>query len=175
MNECLWFSICSFGQSAIFLLGGETKATKPLAMYLHSGDIVVMAKEARLAYHAVPRILQLKKDSLPVCFQGNSEELPPSEGTAEGSDQSSLSQPNSGSRSELGTKDSLKDAHTFDCAEVALINTEINDTIKDLEWYGFEKYLIKSRINMNVRQVLPSEGGDKAKLLGDGLKDTDIT
>lgn len=47
----------SFGQSAIFLMGGCTKATAPSAILLHSGDIVVMAGAARLCYHAVPRIL----------------------------------------------------------------------------------------------------------------------
>ncbi|XP_038072697.1 nucleic acid dioxygenase ALKBH1-like [Patiria miniata] len=47
----------SFGHSAIFLLGGKTKETSPLAMYLHSGDIIFMGGQSRLAYHAVPRIL----------------------------------------------------------------------------------------------------------------------
>ncbi|XP_067680496.1 nucleic acid dioxygenase ALKBH1-like [Haliotis asinina] len=47
----------SFGQDAVFLLGGQTKATPPSAMYLRSGDICVMGGESRMAYHAVPRIL----------------------------------------------------------------------------------------------------------------------
>lgn len=50
------FSI-SFGQPAIFLLGGRTRADEPVAMYLRSGDVVVMADSVRLSYHAVPRIL----------------------------------------------------------------------------------------------------------------------
>lgn len=48
----------SFGQTAIFLLGGKTKEEQPSAMFLKSGDIVVMAKESRLCYHAVPKILK---------------------------------------------------------------------------------------------------------------------
>ncbi|XP_056641159.1 nucleic acid dioxygenase ALKBH1 [Diorhabda sublineata] len=48
----------SFGQSAIFLIGGETIDEKPLAMYIHSGDILIMSKESRLCYHAVPRIIK---------------------------------------------------------------------------------------------------------------------
>lgn len=48
----------SFGQSAVFLIGGQTKATAPTAILLHSGDIVIMGGAARLCYHAVPRILQ---------------------------------------------------------------------------------------------------------------------
>ncbi|XP_013411477.1 nucleic acid dioxygenase ALKBH1 [Lingula anatina] len=54
----------SFGQSAIFLLGGVTKSVKPVAMYINSGDVVVMSGAARLAYHAVPRILPGTLDKL---------------------------------------------------------------------------------------------------------------
>ncbi|KAJ0176130.1 hypothetical protein K1T71_008304 [Dendrolimus kikuchii] len=51
----------SFGQSAIFMIGGQTKTVEPSALLLNSGDIVVMSKEARLCYHAVPRILPSTK------------------------------------------------------------------------------------------------------------------
>ncbi|KAL4704690.1 hypothetical protein ACJJTC_002165 [Scirpophaga incertulas] len=47
----------SFGQSAIFLIGGPTKTTAPSAVLLQSGDVMVMSKEARLCYHAVPKII----------------------------------------------------------------------------------------------------------------------
>ncbi|KAF9422913.1 hypothetical protein HW555_001456 [Spodoptera exigua] len=47
----------SFGQSAIFLIGGKDKSVEPSAILIKSGDIVVMSKEARLCYHAVPKIL----------------------------------------------------------------------------------------------------------------------
>lgn len=46
----------SFGQSAVFLIGGETKETRPEALFLHSGDVMVMSGPARLAYHAIPKI-----------------------------------------------------------------------------------------------------------------------
>lgn len=58
----------SFGQDAIFLLGGPTKATKPTAILLHSGDICVMSGPSRLAYHAVPRILTSQAPAAPSCF-----------------------------------------------------------------------------------------------------------
>ncbi|KAJ2951836.1 hypothetical protein O0L34_g13999 [Tuta absoluta] len=54
--EAPLFSV-SFGQSAIFLIGGKDKSIEPSAILLQSGDIVVMSKEARLCYHAVPKIL----------------------------------------------------------------------------------------------------------------------
>lgn len=47
----------SLGCSAIFLLGKETKAEKPVALMLRSGDVVIMSSKARMAYHAVPKIL----------------------------------------------------------------------------------------------------------------------
>jgi len=50
------FSV-SLGQDAIFLIGGPTKATRPLAVRLRSGDIVVLSGQARASYHAVPRIV----------------------------------------------------------------------------------------------------------------------
>ncbi|XP_017287155.1 nucleic acid dioxygenase ALKBH1 [Kryptolebias marmoratus] len=47
----------SFGQSAIFLLGGPRKQDPPTAMFMHSGDVMVMSGPSRLLYHAVPRIV----------------------------------------------------------------------------------------------------------------------
>uniref|UniRef100_A0A1B0CDJ0 Putative dna demethylase alkbh1 aethina tumida n=1 Tax=Lutzomyia longipalpis TaxID=7200 RepID=A0A1B0CDJ0_LUTLO len=54
--EAPLFSI-SFGQDAIFLIGGTSKDDPATALRLHSGDIVVMSRESRLCYHAVPKIL----------------------------------------------------------------------------------------------------------------------
>lgn len=47
----------SFGQSAVFLVGGETTDDPVTPMLLHSGDIVVMSGQARKCYHGVPRIV----------------------------------------------------------------------------------------------------------------------
>ncbi|KPI92569.1 Alkylated DNA repair protein alkB-like 1 [Papilio xuthus] len=47
----------SFGQSAIFLIGGREKSVTPSAILLESGDIAIMSKEARLSYHAVQKIV----------------------------------------------------------------------------------------------------------------------
>ena len=43
----------SLGAPAIFLIGGETKETKPIALLLLSGDVVVMGGSCRKSYHAV--------------------------------------------------------------------------------------------------------------------------
>ena len=54
----------SFGQSAVFLIGGESRAVRPQALLLQSGDVVVMSGPSRLAYHGVPKILGPSKASL---------------------------------------------------------------------------------------------------------------
>ncbi|KAM7255617.1 hypothetical protein ACFE04_008515 [Oxalis oulophora] len=46
----------SLGCKAIFLLGGKSKEVSPLAMFLRSGDVVLMAGQARECFHGVPRI-----------------------------------------------------------------------------------------------------------------------
>ncbi|XP_002120909.2 nucleic acid dioxygenase ALKBH1 [Ciona intestinalis] len=53
----------SFGLSAVFLIGGTTKDQKPEALFIHSGDVIIMSGASRLAYHAVPRILKPASDA----------------------------------------------------------------------------------------------------------------
>ena len=57
------------GQTAIFLVGGVTREEEPVAMYLRSGDIVVMMGPSRLAYHAIPRILSRDQELVRKCFK----------------------------------------------------------------------------------------------------------
>lgn len=60
----------SFGQSAIFLLGGLKRDEAPTAMFMHSGDIMVMSGFSRLLNHAVPRVLPSPQgESLPCCLE----------------------------------------------------------------------------------------------------------
>lgn len=73
----------SFGQSAVFLLGGTEKSVIPTPMFIRNGDIVVMSGKVlrvafkmntvklaitvhllgstRLNYHAVPRVIPNRK------------------------------------------------------------------------------------------------------------------
>lgn len=48
----------SFGQSAVFLVGTSSKTEKPEAIFLRSGDVVILSGQCRLSYHAVPIIIQ---------------------------------------------------------------------------------------------------------------------
>ncbi|CAA6667880.1 unnamed protein product [Spirodela intermedia] len=51
-----YFGPSSLGCKAVFLLGGKSREDPPLAMFLRSGDVVLMAGEARECFHGVPRI-----------------------------------------------------------------------------------------------------------------------
>ncbi|XP_047915643.2 nucleic acid dioxygenase ALKBH1 [Anser cygnoides] len=68
----------SFGQSSIFLLGGLKREEAPTAMFMHSGDIMVMSGFSRLLHHAVPRVLPNPEGTaLPSCLdQALSSDLP---------------------------------------------------------------------------------------------------
>ena len=47
----------SLGLSAVFLIGGTTLVEPPTPILLRSGDVLVMAGESRMAYHALPKVL----------------------------------------------------------------------------------------------------------------------
>ncbi|TKY47769.1 Alpha-ketoglutarate-dependent dioxygenase alkB [Spatholobus suberectus] len=53
----------SLGCKAIFLLGGKSREDTPLAMFLRSGDVVLMAEDARECFHGVPRIFTDKENA----------------------------------------------------------------------------------------------------------------
>lgn len=83
MFEFLVFPCClySFGQSAIFLLGGPRRQDPPTAMLMHSGDVMVMSGPSRLLYHAVPRILPAPPGSLALETGGCIQTPSPQEGS----------------------------------------------------------------------------------------------
>ena len=56
----------SLGLSAVFLIGGPSLAESPTPILLRSGDVLVMAGESRMAYHALPKVL-------PATWEGNSD------------------------------------------------------------------------------------------------------
>lgn len=47
----------SFGLSAIFLIGTESKIERPTPVFLRNGDIVILSGPSRLSYHAVPAVV----------------------------------------------------------------------------------------------------------------------
>lgn len=123
---------CSFGQNAIFLIGGRTLDVKPLAIMLKSGDILIMSKESRLCYHAVPRVLSRWKNDF--------EEDP----WSFGKDSTSLF-------SVLNDfSGNLREFKGKYCFESSICREIINEK----QWSAYQRYIDDSRININVRQVM---------------------
>ncbi|KAJ2489507.1 hypothetical protein IWW37_003916 [Coemansia sp. RSA 2050] len=47
----------SIGLSCVYLIGGTTRDIEPTPIVLHSGDVLAMCGESRMAYHGVPLVL----------------------------------------------------------------------------------------------------------------------
>ncbi|KAH3856758.1 hypothetical protein DPMN_099352, partial [Dreissena polymorpha] len=165
----------SFGQSCIFLIGGPTKATTPTAVFLHSGDIVLMTKQARLSYHAVPRILPGNPEHLHNCFygdddviitesqgdksiqqyvesSGDSNEIDPYSDTAnQKPPHINIVQSDSASHKEDVVETPTMKGNNCSVDELGVIMDEV---LQGLDWAPFHEYLNVSRVNVNVRQVL---------------------
>lgn len=67
----------SFGQTAVFLIGGREKYVRPTAVFVRSGDVMLMTGPSRLYYHGVPRIVMCK--DAPWCTEKSTPEWEPFE------------------------------------------------------------------------------------------------
>lgn len=125
----------SFGQTAIFLIGGQTKDVKPTAIFLKSGDIAVMSRESRLCYHAVPKIMPaIHQPWKTLCDSGY------------GDDDDSADKEIYSKKRKMIPKD--------DCSKMDL---ELWENVSNCKfWEQFDDYVEDCRININVRQVLKS-------------------
>ncbi len=140
----------SFGQSAIFLIGGPTKQTRPKALLLNSGDVVIMSGESRLAYHGVPKVLPYFKEGEYVSKSNRQSILWPE----------CLLRPVCETRSWCDFGISEMAANQSNAVQTCDINGEIEkrgcpcceELIKT--WQLLESYISVSRINVNIRQVV---------------------
>ncbi|XP_059160239.1 nucleic acid dioxygenase ALKBH1-like isoform X2 [Physella acuta] len=203
------FSI-SFGQTALFLIGGVTKCVLPLAVKLKSGDVCVMSGPSRLAYHAVPKILPPTQEEFPAYLQPFVGSLTPQNCCSQGgcghktdlcthtqdggcghkTDLCTHTQDGGcGHKTDLcthtqdggcGHKTDLcthtqglfqdllyqcpgEDNHALNLApsfqqyqrDIDQVNYKIYTVLKTLDLTPFARYLKSSRININIRQVLP--------------------
>ncbi|KAK6178861.1 hypothetical protein SNE40_011351 [Patella caerulea] len=123
----------SFGQEAIFLLGGLTKEVKPTPMFLKSGDICVMWKECRLAYHGIPKILAPKFDGYPLSLNSDVQKAAD----------------NNKRQKESDINETEK--------KIISINEHMADILKNIKWKPYKLYMSCSRINLNTRQVVSED------------------
>jgi alkylated DNA repair protein alkB family protein 1 len=115
----------SLGRSAIFLIGGRSKDVKPVPILIRSGDVVIMSKESRYAYHGVPFIVPFRNHH--------------------GDSKGGASPPLSSIM--CGTTD--LPMSELDC------RISENSTRGEGERDHLLEYLRDNRINMNVRRVAP--------------------
>lgn len=104
---------------------------KPTPILLRSGDVIVMANEARLSYHGVPKILApCENGAIPAALSA-----------------------------EIIRCSLCQDVETDGGVRVADTNVGTSLHCAHCQtliaaWPNFESYLSKSRININVRQVI---------------------
>ena len=135
----------------MFLIGGQTKDITPKAMFIHSGDIVVMSAQSRLAYHGVPKILSPTNHGSTVSSCLSEVEL------AQRIQQIQAMEPFC-----LAEMQKLDAAEPMNCVKAKKDNRS-NFDFKDIlnfdyhwlqtNWRYFEQYLATTRINVNIRQV----------------------
>jgi len=133
----------SFSQSAVFLIGGQTKDIKPTALFVHSGDVIVMSQQSRLAYHGVPKILTSRHPCVPDCL---TEAALRQRIQQIKSLQSCLVEME---RCTSKSRDLESNKSGFHCTDILKFNYQWLLS----NWKHFEQYLNTTRINMNIRQV----------------------
>ena len=159
----------SFGQSAVFLVGGRSKAVQPSALLLRSGDVVIMSGSSRLAYHGVPRIISPPVgETVPHCLtQHTLEQCIEEAGTLEQQRrQGHFVCTVCGSNRAKKARTMRGKDFSPNCFEGEVIETHRRKSREEDEadpcmqcaellhsWPDFEHYLSMSRINVNVRQV----------------------
>jgi len=125
----------SFGQRAIFLIGGETKEIAPIPLILESGDVVVMSGKSRLSYHGVPKVT---KSITEPWLSSNSDISNDTDSDATAT-----------------KKRKLDDDEVNCCCEVCDMCSRFDATFEPCVWSDFlEKYISRCRVNLNIRQVL---------------------
>lgn len=157
------------------MIGGHTKTVEPEAVYLRDGDVVIMSGQARMAYHAVPKVLphdfpidtQIQQSKLDVrshCLDPNPNREtstdPETQATlnAEVSvivavDITSCKRRNDDHTLTRDNKRSKSESDGMHC-------TDTYNKVTDNEfWRPFSDYLRDSRININIRQMFePGKG-----------------
>jgi alkylated DNA repair protein alkB family protein 1 len=127
----------------VFLLGGLSVDEKPVAMFIHSGDIVIMSGVSRLCYHGIPRILSMDKTPWNVV-----------DSRAECMERICCDYPVMGDTEDYRNARRLRKETNPTFFPSYFSSEIINSCAENYFWEPFGNYLRTSRINMNVRQVL---------------------
>jgi len=121
----------------------------PKAMFIHSGDIVVMSHQSRLAYHGVPKILPPSGSSIPSCL--SEVELVQRMQQIRTLELSCTVETHKPTATEEINTHKLKrnDKSIYDFRDIL----KFDYCWLQSSWRHFEQYLATTRININIRQV----------------------
>lgn len=133
----------SFGQPCVFLIGGATKDVQPEAVWVRSGDLIVMANESRVAYHAVPCIVK----------ESDGDEPPEPLKISEGSVDTATDDTANSMNHQVATTRFCEKSMCYCGCENNKDHLWSTLNMNKTEWEPFAKYLSRTRININVRQV----------------------
>lgn len=149
----------SLGLSAVFLFGGRTREEVPTAIWLRSGDAIIVTGEARLCYHGVPRIVEGSCPDFLLDPRRYSELSATRQGAADAGE--SVRADQVGKRAPAG-----------DGAAGSVVSEEDEATQTALV-----DYMSSARININVRQLANVENPEQlAQLIAErSTQDTDQT
>jgi len=147
----------SFGQPAIFLLGGKTLDVTPTPYMLSTGSIAVMTKDVRLCYHAVPRIIidknqnfhHFQKSSIPTEQKCSSKSI--NGRNVNGNAKRKYEDMSSDNSIEIAINDNKRTISEESCDIYETENRNESHVNEELNF--IIEYLKTHRINLNIRQV----------------------
>jgi len=134
---------------------------RPQPVLLQSGDIAIMSDESRLSYHGVPKILPARTetwnisslDTLNVTTACKHDEEKESFHKKIKLDDSSSIISQQKNSTPLSPLSSFK--HDCDNFQATINDRDILSRLQNTAWTPFlQNYICKSRINLNIRQVL---------------------
>jgi hypothetical protein len=157
----------SIGCSAIFLIGGRNRSTKPTPILVRSGDAVIMSGESRYSYHGIPLILPMDFEPLHDCAEDSDKEKEASTSCAPSETKRQQTLENvtglllfANNRRDTG-KSGDAETGVERAAKGENYGGEMEDKVKDNEEEDhILRYLCQARININARQVRVGDGGE---------------
>lgn len=152
-------------------MGGATVDERPSAVFLRSGDICVMSRQSRLSYHAVPRILH---GAPAECWRVDAAATATAAAEADDRPIEPHAKRKKHDEADSGEAAAVAAAAGFDDGLDADLWRDVHTAAA---WRPFGEYVAECRININVRQVLPSGVSvlpDDGEGDGDGEGEADV-
>lgn len=133
------------------MLGGTSLDVAPTAMYIKSGDIVIMSGHSRKCYHGIPKIVPAEECP----WDAGEVSLCDREKLAESQNERSVDSLDGHPCKRARVDENPAEKSDSKLTKSTLLKDDIvSNLLNDEFWKPFKMYIARSRINMNVRQVL---------------------